>query len=288
MITRRRFTLSILGLPQGFLFVSDDALGSEQALGVLDPNGVLDRYPDLVVTFCALDLKRNFFSVLNAVDIDARHTPWSTFKIPNLVIALETGVARNLDHRRRWDWLRRPAADHWPRDWRQDQSLATAFKRSVVWYFQDIAMEVGTKRYRADLVKFGYGNARVPKRGDDFWLKGSLKISPREQTEFLKRLFDGSLDISVATKEALREVSLVKVFADHALHGKTGAGPLMSDRFDGPFEGWFVGWVEQDDMPKATFALHVKGPDHRSIRTARQAIAERLLKAAGHLPTDWS
>ena len=35
-----------------------------------------------------------------------RHTPWSTFKMPNLIIALETGTAPSLDYALPWDPVR--------------------------------------------------------------------------------------------------------------------------------------------------------------------------------------
>jgi beta-lactamase class D len=80
---------------------------------------------------------------------------------------------------------------------------------------------------------------------------------------------------------------MVKSDSDSALHGKTGSGPLQRDDFDGPFEGWFTGWVERKDVPTASFALYVSGPDYQSIRTARLEIAEILLVGAGLLPEAW-
>lgn len=114
-----------------------------------------------------------------------------------------------------------------------------------------------------------------------------LKISTLEQADFPKGVFDGSVGISAATRSALQEVSLIKVSAGHALHGKTGSGPLLPGDFDGPFGGWFVGWVVRDRVPTATFALYAQGPDYRSIRTARLEAAEFFLKTAWHLPMHW-
>src|SRR5690606_35531926 len=115
---------------------------------------------------------------------DERQPPFSSFKIPNLLIALETGVAQNLDRRIPWDPARRPAASYWPKDWRQDQTLATAFTRSAAWSFQDLALEIGTERYRDYLRRFAYGNANAPAGSDSFWLDDAdparrLLVSPR-------------------------------------------------------------------------------------------------------------
>lgn len=68
----------------------------------------------LSVSFLARDLATGAEYVLEGSDLETRHVPWSTFKIPNLVLALETGVAPSLEAWRTWDAGRRPAADHWP------------------------------------------------------------------------------------------------------------------------------------------------------------------------------
>ena len=288
MIHRRHLITSAFALPACLMNTHDRATAAEPAFLELDPHLLSDLYPDLEITFYARGLVSGSVAMMNVSGAETRRTPYSTFKIANLVIALETGVARDLSHWRRWDPVHRPAADHWPQNWRQDQSLATAFRRSAVWYFRDVAIDVGTAHYRKELARFGYGNADVPEHRDDFWLGGSLEISPREQTEFLGRLLDGSLGVSTDTMSALREVSLVRASAGHALFGKSGSGPRYAGDIDGPFEGWFVGWVERNDRPVVSFALYASGPDYASIRTTRQASAALLLSLAGHLPKDWS
>lgn len=242
----------------------------------------------LDVVFCALDLRTGKRNVVAPTLQDRRFAPWSTFKIPNLVIALETGIARDLDHERRWDQSRRPAAKHWPVVWKRDQTLRTAFVRSVPWYFQDVALDVGIQRYRSDLLRFGYGNADHTLTGDRFWLDNTLKISVREQVAFLRRVLTSDLGVSSRTLGMLKEISLIRTRARHALHGKTGAGTRKADRSGAPFEGWFVGWIEKDQRPNVVFALHIEGPSYDAIRTVRITLTEKLLIAAGYLPKSWA
>jgi len=253
----------------------------------LDPYLLPVSLSKLEITFCALDLANDETVALNAKDVDKRHPPWSSFKIANLIIALESGTAKDLDHRRRWDPKRRPDRPYWPATWRRDHTLRTAFRQSVPWYFRDVALEVGADRYRSDLARFGYGNARVPDESDSFWLGGPLEISAWEQMLFVKRLISGDFTLNPRTLSAARQVSMVKSDGDYALHGKTGSGALRRDDFEGPFEGWFTGWVERRDVPSASFALYMVGPDHESIRTARREIAETLLVGANFLPKEW-
>jgi len=72
-----------------------------------------DEIGDREVAFLARDLETGIEYVLTGSDLNTRHAPWSTFKIPNLLIALETGVAASLDHAYPWDQDRRPAAGYW-------------------------------------------------------------------------------------------------------------------------------------------------------------------------------
>lgn len=239
---------------------------------------------DREVSFLARDLDTGDSFVLEGSALSERFTPWSTFKIPNLLIALETGVADNLDAKRVWDQTRRPAADYWPQDWRQDQTLRTAFKYSAVWYFRDIALDVGTQEYREILEQWRYGNAEVAEGSDVFWLDRTLKISVEEQIAFLTALLEGRLAVEASSLEALAVASLTGESEGRSLHGKTGAGPVEAGNFDGAFEGWYIGFVMRPDRKSAVFALHARAPRFQALRSFRKDFTVRLLKEAGLLP----
>lgn len=232
---------------------------------------------DRQVSFLARDLATGEIFALAGSDIETRRTPWSTFKIPNLIIALETGVASGLDHPLPWDRARRPAAGYWPDAWRQDQTLRTAFQRSAAWAFQDIASEVGSEHYQTTLRQWTYGNAEVAMGSDHFWLDHTLKISPLEQVSFMARLLSGEIPVSAASVDALRSVSFAEEMSGGRLHGKTGAGPVVAGNFSGRFEGWYVGFVTQGARERLVFALHAEGPSFRSIAKFRQQFATRLV-----------
>jgi beta-lactamase class D len=213
--------------------------------------------------------------------LDAQHTPWSSFKVPNLLIALESGIAADLGAPRRWNPARRPAAPHWPAEWRRDQTLEEAFRNSTVWYFQDLAQQVGTARYRATLGRWGYGNATVPQGSDRFWLDGALRISVREQVAFLTALLEGRLGVAPASLAALEAASLAGTAPGLTLHGKTGAGPR---RPGSGAEGWYVGFLRRREAPDVAFALYTTAPDLAALRDFRRDATLRLLRAAGLLP----
>ena len=70
-----------------------------------------------------------------------RLSPCSTFKIPNSLIGLETGVIEGPDHLLEWDGTKR-----WREVQNRDHDLRSAFENSVVWYYQALAAGVGVPR----------------------------------------------------------------------------------------------------------------------------------------------
>lgn len=232
---------------------------------------------DLDVSFVARDLQSGQTFILEGSAIDQRRTPWSTFKIPNLILALETRVADDLDHALPWDSQRHPQQDFWPSGWAEDQTLHSAFRRSAAWAFRDLALEIGSDAYRAHLSTWGYGNVQIADGDDAFWLNHTLAISPIEQVGFLQRLLEGELEISARSRALLAEVSFAGSREDGQLHGKTGSGPVNLGDFDGRFEGWYVGYLDRGGCAPIVFALHAEGASYGAIRTARRGLAERML-----------
>lgn len=248
--------------------------------------GVTDELAGRDAIFYAIDLEDGRRFAWAPARADERHTPYSTFKIPNLLIALETGVAPSVNAVRHRDPERRPAQAWWSEAWREDQSLGQAFRRSTVWYFQELALEVGGPRYRDMLRAFDYGNALAPDDNDTFWLVGPLAISPREQAEFIARLVQGELTLRAETLAALAEVSVLEERDGYRLHGKTGSGPTEAGNMDGAFAGWLVGWVERPGAAPLTYALFVSGPSFESIAAFRGDMARSFLQRIGAWPGD--
>ncbi len=243
----------------------------------IEPDAELTvQFDDRDVVFVARELGDDALHAFNPERINERQVPWSTFKIPNFMIALEAGAIDDPQALVAWDESRYPSQSFWPESWRQAQSLRTAFRRSVVWYFRDLAQAVGGERYRRDLVQLGYGNANAPDGNDRFWLDGSLQISPREQIDFLARLLEREPLFSARHLVLLEEVSLLDQIGTCRLHGKTGSGAVGED-FDGLFEGWLVGWVSCDKRAPIVFALWTQGPSFSVIQQFRQQAAMVLL-----------
>jgi beta-lactamase class D len=194
-------------------------------------------------TFVLLDPQRGRTLRHDPERAGTRFLPASTFKIPNTLVALETGVVDGPDFALVWDSAAAPRQDWWPAVWAREHTLRTALPASVVWYYQTLARRIGADRMRAHLRTFGYGNADVSGGIDRFWLDGGLRISADEQVEFLQRFYHGGLGVSPRSTEIARALLVLEEADDYRLSGKTGwAGPGDPAT---PDVGWLVGYLER-------------------------------------------
>lgn len=169
--------------------------------------------------------------------IDTRYPPASTFKILNALIALETGVIGDTSETIPWDGVERG----WNR-WDRDQTLGTGLKYSALWAYREVARRVyqqDTGAYRRILQEVGYGNQTHGPEIDLFWLDNSLQITPREQIDFLVRLYQNELPFQPQHLAAVKHMMLVKQNERYRLRGKTGWAILDQQNW-----AWYVGYVE--------------------------------------------
>ncbi|HEX7315353.1 MAG TPA: penicillin-binding transpeptidase domain-containing protein [Pyrinomonadaceae bacterium] len=231
--------------------------------------------------FVLYDLKRDRYVRYNEARCRERFSPYSTFKIPNSLIGLDTGVIPDAEFVIKWDAKKYPAfsQDTLPFSaWWQDQTLRTAYKRSVVWYYRELALKVGARRMKEYVNKLDYGNEDASGPLNGFWLNSSLKISADEQVEFLKRLYKEELPVSKRSLQIVKEIMTLEETPEYKLSGKTGGGPLGENRF----LGWFVGYLETKEGTYF-FATEIEGPTYISIRDERIALTKRILGGLGHL-----
>jgi beta-lactamase class D len=231
--------------------------------------------------FVLYDLKQDRYLRYNEARCRERFSPFSTFKIPNSLIGLDSGVIGDAEFVIKWDAEKYPAhsRDTLPFSaWWQDQTLRTALKRSVVWYYRELALKVGEKRMKEYVDKLDYGNEDASGPLNGFWLNSTLKISADEQVEFLKRLYKEELPVSKRSISIVKEIITLEETPDYKLSGKTGGGPLG----EGRYLGWFVGYLETKDNTYF-FATQIEGPTYVSIRDERIALTKRILAGLGYM-----
>ncbi|HYY58514.1 MAG TPA: penicillin-binding transpeptidase domain-containing protein [Pyrinomonadaceae bacterium] len=239
-------------------------------------------FKDTEGCFVLYDLKRDRYTRYNEARCRVRFNPKSTFKIPNSLIGLETGVIRDADFVIAWDKQKYPP-DGWDTEpfihWKQDHTLRTAFQNSVVWYYRELAKRVGAERMKQQVAAFDYGDHNVSGPIDYFWLNNTLKISADEQVEFLKKLYTYRLPVSKRSIDIVKEIMVREQTDGYRLSGKTGGGALES----GTFIGWFVGYVERGG-DTYFFAANIEGPTYLSIRDKRIELTRQILSGTGVLP----
>lgn len=227
-------------------------------------------------SFVLLDGQTGAYRVHGVDAAATRHLPASTFKIPNTLIALETGVVADIDEQRVRDPGLAPERDWWPRAWLQPHSIRSGFQTSTVWFYQALAREITELRMLDWLHRLDYGNASIDGGIDLFWLDGGLRISGFEQVAFLQRFHEGALPVSDSSRLALRELLVLESGDGWVLSGKTG---WTGVREQGDGVGWLVGYVERGGQVHyfATRIDVVEGTDAAErMRITRAALAELL------------
>lgn len=225
--------------------------------------------------FVVRDLASGDEIVSDEARCDQARRPNSTFKIPNSLIGLDLGVLDGPDAMMTWDRESYPAEDWWPEAWKQDQPLRTAIEVSAVPHYRRLATLIGAERMQAALDAMAYGNRDISGGLDQFWLRGGLRISARQQIDFLVRLLRDELPVSKAAQAAVREILFRETRGTAKIFGKTGSGPLE----DGPetrFHGWLVGWIEQDGRT-LVYAMWVEAEGYEGVRDLREKVVDAVL-----------
>jgi beta-lactamase class D len=220
-------------------------------------------------SFAVLDEKNNILTLFNPSKYTERVTPASTFKICNTLIGLETGAIKNKLEFFEWD-----STVHKNENWNKSQDLQTAFKNSTVWCFQKMARKIGGQEMKCWLEKLDYGNADTSGGIDRFWLKGGLKISPKEEIKFLQKLHNLQLPLQEKNMLQVKEMMLIEQTEKYALYGKTGWG------IEGKKDiGWFVGFVETNNKV-FYFAncIETENESHPNFASARKEITYMIMK----------
>lgn len=234
--------------------------------------------PDLAILFrhagvegtmviTSLDGKGTF--IYNKARSEKRFTPASTFKIPNTLIALQEGAVKNEKEVIGWDGM-----DKGFEAWNRDQTLETAFPASCVWFYQELAKRVGSGKYTSWLSKLGYGNGKIGADVTTFWLDGQLKISAREQIDFLSRLYEERLPFKKEHMRLLKKLMIVEENPRYTIRAKTGWAMRIN-----PQQGWHVGYVETGE--KVWFFATNMEIRKKGDEKLRQQLTMEALKAKG-------
>lgn len=237
-----------------------------------------NSFNGLTGTLVVKDIQSGQLDIYNEMNSQKRFSPMSSFKIMNSLIALQSGVTQRDNSHKKWDGTKHPIEE-----WNQDHNLQSAFANSVVWYYQELARDIGPDTMKKYIIENEYGNQDISRGNiDDFWLDGgSLSISAMEQISFLEKLCTNSLTFDQKVQQDVKEIMVIKKRDNIELAGKTGSS---RNGF-----GWFVGYLTTGDQIKV-FATNVEGLVKKEDPPAgfvAKEITVDALKALKYLPDDF-
>ena len=195
---------------------------------------------------------------------EKRSSPCSTFKIFSTYVGLDTGVIQMNDSVRTWN-----GTTYWYEPWNRDIGLPDAFRQSCVWYYRQVIDDIGQPVMQAHIDEMNYGNRDISDwQGDlnegepladlkGFWLESSLKISPKEQIQVLRRIMEHPEKGELANTLKLLMLTRDDAATGLKVYGKTGFGRVDGKNTD----AWFVGLYEREEKT-AYFALRLDDPDN--------------------------
>lgn len=183
----------------------------------------------------------------------ARHPPCSSFKIAISLMAFNEGLLIN-EFKPELPF-KKGYADTLD-VWRHAQTPASWIKNSCVWYSQLLTTDMGMDKFQLYVNRLHYGNQNLtgdPGKNNGLtraWLSSSLKISPKEQLEFIEQLYQETLAVNGYAQEQTKHLLFIETLPNGwKLYGKTGSGTKV--KADGSHDdarqfGWFIGWLEKD------------------------------------------
>jgi beta-lactamase class D len=233
-------------------------------------DGLARRFFDLgtVGTFVGYKVDDYLIIASDKVRSGEGQLPASTFKIPNSIIALETGVVEDPDKDIvKWDGVTRSIEA-----WNKDHTLRSAIAASAVPVYQEIARRIGQERMQKYVDLLEYGNRDIGGGIDQFWLTGNLRIDPIQQVDFVDRLRRGVLPVSKRSQELVRDILPVTKVGDATIRAKSG---LVGAEVGKPTLGWLVGWAEKGSQ-QTVFAMNMDIREQGHV-AARVTVTQQCL-----------
>ena len=227
-------------------------------------------------SFLLYDMQSQETTAYNYERCKEAFLPASSFKILNSLIGLETGVVPDENFIIPWDSVIRQVPA-----WNRDHTMASAFRNSVVPWYQELARRIGLARMKEWVAKSDYGKMDINQENlDRFWLVGNSRISPLEQMDFLKRLVKNQLPFSAHSIETVKKIMILEQNEKGIFRGKTGWAHV-----DGNNIGWFVGYLEKGSNTYI-FVLNVESDneDTTLFSKSREGITRKILHKLNLFP----
>jgi beta-lactamase class D len=226
------------------------------------------------------DKNNQHWILSDTISIMSESLPASTFKIINLLIALETKtikdeneIVKRVDKTDTLKYGYRPEIYH-------DMSVKEAFQVSAGWVFIELAKKIGKENYKKYLTACNYGNLNLSEKNDDFWNFGNFAISPINQVEFIKNLYEEKSPFSRRNIEIVKRVMITEEADNFIIRAKTGW-----TRDKGINTGWWVGYLEANNNTYffATRLLQNRKNNRDDFGSCRKEITKKIFSDLGFI-----
>lgn len=210
--------------------------------------------------FVLYDAAKDSWQIYNEQQAVVRSSPLSTYKIYSALLALEAGIISPSQSYLPWD-----GQEHRYPAWNTGQTLDTAMEHSVTWYFQALDQQAGHGAIHAYLQTIGYGNQEIGRNLSTYWGDSTLKISPVEQVELLKKLYHNEFGFSPENIDAVKESIRLSSTEYGTMYGKTGTAEENGKNV----AGWFIGYLETEGHVYF-FATNIQKEEHATGSAAAE------------------
>ena len=192
----------------------------------------LDKYFDgYNGCFVMYDQTLDKYFIHNKDMAKKRFPPYSTYKIAIALNGYQNNIISADNNFMKWNGIKYTFDE-----WNKNQTINSAMKNSVNWYFRNIDKSMGYNNIKSFLSEMSYGNKNIGFNKENYWLDGTLEISPAEQVNFIRNIFN--------TPNIDFIKNSIKIYDN--FYGKTGSGNNA---------GWFVGAYKN----KYYFSVYIDG-----------------------------
>lgn len=221
------------------------------------------------------DYKNQKWIYSDSLDAQKLSLPASTFKIINLLIALELKVIKDENEVIKWVGKTDTTLYGYRPEIYKDMTVREAFEVSAGWVFIELAKKIGKKNFIKYLKACRYGNVDLSEIDTDFWNFGRFGISPQNQVAFLKAVYEEKMPFSKQNYKILKKVMAIEKSNDYTIRAKTGWTR------DGDIDsGWWVGYVESRENTYffATRISKKRSELNSNFGQCRKTITKTILK----------
>jgi beta-lactamase class D len=224
------------------------------------------------------DQQRQQWVVSDSEAVKKETLPASTFKVINLLIALETKVIKDENEVVKWPGSTDTVKYGYRPDIYRDMTVKEAFEVSAGWVFIELAKRIGRSNYQQYLTLATYGNVNLSQPDADCWNFGAFAISPMNQVSFLKNLYNERLPFSKRNMAIVKRVMITEHNTNYTIRSKTGW-----TREGGINTGWWVGYWEKDSNVYffATCLLQDRSLNNSNFGNCRKSITMAALRDLG-------